>query len=124
VTESTEEPPPTGIIRQDVFSALGTLGAIITLAATVMYYFGWRGSDAQAREMSINISLFGFSSQDYVLRRISLLFIPFLVILGCRPGVDVVPLPAGDSCPVRPPRRRKDPVPPHVRRPDRLRHQA
>ena len=61
---------------------LGALGAIITLVAAVMFYFGWRRSDAQARSMSIDVSLFGFSSQDYVLRSISSLYVPLLVILG------------------------------------------
>lgn len=82
MTTSTDPPPHTGITRQDVLSVLGALGAIITLAAAVMYYFGWRRSDAQAREMSIDVSLFGFSSQDYVLRSISSLYLPLLVIVG------------------------------------------
>ena len=47
-----------------------------------MYYFGWRRSDVQAREMSIDVSLFGFSTQDYVLRSVSSLYLPLLVIFG------------------------------------------
>jgi len=78
--EST--PPPSGLTRQDVFNVLGALGAIITLVAAVMFYFGWRRSDAQARAMSIDESLFGFSSQDYVLRSISSLYAPLLVIFA------------------------------------------
>ena len=79
----TAEPAPSnGLTRQDVFSVLGALGAIITLVAAVMFYFGWRRSDVQARAMSIDVSLFGFSSQDYVLRSISSLYVPLLVILG------------------------------------------
>ena len=61
---------------------LGALGAILTLVTAVMFYFGWRRSDVQAREMSIDVSLFGFSSQDYVLRSISALYLPLLVIFG------------------------------------------
>ena len=79
---TTEPAPSTGLTRQDVFSVLGALGAIITLSAAVMFYFGWRRSDVQARAMSIDVSLFGFSSQDYVLRSISSLYVPLLVILG------------------------------------------
>jgi hypothetical protein len=79
----TAEPtPPGGLTRQDVFNVLGALGAIITLVAAVMFYFGWRRSDAQARAMSIDVSLFGFSTQDYVLRSISSLYAPLLVIFG------------------------------------------
>jgi hypothetical protein len=47
-----------------------------------MFYFGWRRSDVQAREMSIDVSLFGFSTQDYVLRSVSALYLPLLVIFG------------------------------------------
>jgi hypothetical protein len=71
-----------GVTRQDVFAVLGALGAILTLITAVMFYFGWRRSDVQAREMSIDVSLFGFSSQDYVLRSISSLYLPVLVVFG------------------------------------------
>jgi hypothetical protein len=65
-----------------VFSVLGSLGALLGVLTAVMYYFGWRRSDVQAREMGIDVSLFGFSSQDYVLRSISSLFLPLLVLLA------------------------------------------
>jgi hypothetical protein len=71
-----------GLSRQDVFSALGALGAVITLVTAVLFYFGWRRSDVQAGAMSIDVSLFGFSSQDYVLRSISSLYLPLLVVSG------------------------------------------
>jgi hypothetical protein len=74
------------LTRQDVFSALGALGAILTLVTAVLFYFGWRRSDVQAREMSIDVSLFGYSSQDYVLRSISSLYLPLLVLFGAGLG--------------------------------------
>lgn len=73
-------PPPRGVTREDVFSLLGTLGAVLTAVTAVMFYFGWQRSAVQAREMSIDVSLFGFTSQDYILRSISALYIPLLVI--------------------------------------------
>ncbi len=75
-------PAPRGLTRQDVFSTLGALSAVLTLVTAVMFYFGWRRSDAQARAMSIDVSLFGYSTQDYVLRSISSLYLPLLVLLG------------------------------------------
>ena len=78
----TEQPSPSRFSREEVLSILGALGAIITVVAAVMFYFGWRRSDAQARAMGIDVSLFGFSSQDYVLRSISSLYIPLLVAFG------------------------------------------
>lgn len=78
----TSGPPLTqGVTRQDVFSVLGGLGAILTLSTAVMFYFGWRRSDVQSREMGIDVSLFGFSTQDYVLRSISSLYLPILTLL-------------------------------------------
>lgn len=74
-------PPRHGFSRQDVFSVLGALGALLTLATGVMYYFGWRRSDVQASEMRVDVSLFGFSSQDYVLRSVSSLYLPMLLLL-------------------------------------------
>jgi hypothetical protein len=75
-----------GLTRQDVFAILGSLGAIVTIFTAVMLYFGWRRSDIQAQDMGIDVSLFDFSAQDYVLRSISSLFLPLLVILGLTLG--------------------------------------
>ncbi len=61
---------------------LGGLGAILTLVTAVLFYFGWARSFAQARAMGIDVSLFGFSSQDYVLQSINYLYVPLLVLLG------------------------------------------
>src|SRR5215217_6012033 len=74
--------PPEGLTRQDVLSILGALGAILTLVTGVLFYFGWRRSEVQAVEMGVDVSLFGFSSQDYVLRSISSLYLPLIVIFG------------------------------------------
>ena len=78
--EASEPPKPSGLTRQDVFSVLGALGGILTLVTAVLFYFGWRRSDVQAVEMGVDVSLFGFSSQDYVLRSISSLYLPLLVL--------------------------------------------
>jgi hypothetical protein len=77
-----ERSKPAGLTRQDVFAVLGSLGAIITLVTAMMFYFGWRRSDAQSKAMGIDVSLFGFSPQDYVLRSISSLFLPLLAVFG------------------------------------------
>jgi hypothetical protein len=74
--------PPQGLTRQDIFSVLGALGAIVTLVTAVMFYFGWRRADVQAEAMSIDVSLFGFSTQDYVLRSVSSLYLPLFVVMG------------------------------------------
>jgi hypothetical protein len=78
---------PTGakhsaLTRQDAFAILGSLGALVTIITAVMLYFGWRRSDVQAQDMGIDVSLFGFSTQDYVLRSISSLYLPLLAVFG------------------------------------------
>jgi hypothetical protein len=82
VTTSDRPSAPRGLTRQDVFSLLGALGGVLTLITAVLFYFGWRRSDVQARAMNIDVSLFGFSTQDYVLRSISALYLPLLVVLS------------------------------------------
>ncbi len=78
--------PPRGVSREDVFSLLGSLGAVLTIVTAVMFYFGWQRSAVQAQAMSIDVSLFGFTSQDYILRSISALYIPLLVLAALALG--------------------------------------
>lgn len=73
---------PATLSREDVFAILGSLGAFVTIVTAVMLYFGWRRSDVQARTMGIDVTLFGFSAQDYVIRSISSLYLPLLVVFG------------------------------------------
>ncbi|MFP5348015.1 MAG: hypothetical protein ACLGIA_13435 [Actinomycetes bacterium] len=82
MSDSAPPPAPKGLTRQDFFSLLGALGAILTLLTTIMFYFGWRRSEVQASAMNIDVSLFDFSTQDYVLRSISSLYLPLLVLFG------------------------------------------
>ncbi len=79
---TTDTSTAPALTKQDLYSVLGALGAITTVVAAVMFYFGWRRSDVQSRTMGIDVSLFGYSSQDYVLRSISSLYTPMLVMIG------------------------------------------
>ena len=69
VPQATAPPPPDAAdspMRAAV-SVLTTLGPPLTIATALMFYFGWARSDVQARYMGLDVSLFGFSTQDYVL---------------------------------------------------------
>lgn len=73
--------PPAGTGESPLRSALSvltTLGPPLTIATALMFYFGWARSNTQARFMGLDVSLFGFSTQDYVLQSISTLYIPLL----------------------------------------------
>lgn len=42
-------------------------------------YFGWARSDTPARSMGLDVTMFGFTTQDYVMRGLSTSYIPLLV---------------------------------------------
>jgi hypothetical protein len=63
---------------RSALSVLTTLGPPLTIATALMFYFGWARSDEQARFMGLDVSLFGFSTQDYVLQSINTLYLPLL----------------------------------------------
>jgi hypothetical protein len=63
---------------------LTAIGPPITIATALLVYFGWARTDAQSKTMGLDVSLFGYTVQDFVLRSIPSLFIPlvWLLILG------------------------------------------
>jgi len=65
---------------RSAISVVTTLGPPLTIVTALMIYFGWARSDAQAQFMGVDVRLFGFSTQDYVLQSISTLYLPLLVI--------------------------------------------
>jgi hypothetical protein len=80
-TRNASVSPPAGAGESPLRSAvsvLTTLGPPLTIATALMFYFGWARSNTQARFMGLDVSLFGFSTQDYVLQSISTLYIPLL----------------------------------------------
>jgi hypothetical protein len=79
VPQATAAPPDAGDSpMRAAVSVLTTLGPPLTIATALMFYFGWARSDVQARYMGLDVSLFGFSTQDYVLQSISTLYVPLL----------------------------------------------
>lgn len=81
MTEPAPSPPPqTGSPLQSVVSVVTTLGPPLTIATALMFYFGWARTETQAREMGLDVSLFGYSTQDYVLHSIGTLYLPLLLI--------------------------------------------
>ncbi|WP_411375694.1 hypothetical protein ACLH0K_04795 [Arthrobacter sp. MPF02] len=65
--------------------ALGVVSAVgppVTVATALLFYFGWARADAQAAYMGLNVSLFGYGIQDYLLISINALFLPLVCILA------------------------------------------
>lgn len=79
----TPPPPPEPEPPSPLASALSvltTLGPPLTILSALLIYFGWARSDQQARAMGLDVSQFGFTAQDYVMRSISTLYVPLLAI--------------------------------------------
>ncbi|NKX54469.1 hypothetical protein [Arthrobacter mobilis] len=64
--------------------SLGVISAIgppITVATALLVYFGWARANAQAEDMGLDESLFGYATQDYILISINALYLPLVCIL-------------------------------------------
>jgi hypothetical protein len=81
VPDGTEPSTPSRSIFGTV-RALGTLVAPTTLVVALLYYFGWARTSTQAFVMGLDESLFGFTTQDYILRSITSMFWPLFTAAG------------------------------------------
>ncbi|MDJ0349104.1 hypothetical protein [Cryobacterium sp. PH29-G1] len=63
-------------------TVISAIGPPVTVVTALLLYFGWARTDSQARAMGLDVSLFGYSPQDYILRSINSLFLPLIVLLG------------------------------------------
>lgn len=69
---------------QRTVDLLAVIGPPLTVATALLVYFGWARTDAQAKAMGLDVSLFGYTVQDFILRSIQSLFQPlaWLAVLG------------------------------------------
>ncbi|UVJ41465.1 hypothetical protein [Arthrobacter sp. CJ23] len=69
---------------QRTLDVLSVIGPPLTVATALLVYFGWARTDAQAKSMGLDVSLFGFTVQDFILRSIQSLFQPlaWLAVIG------------------------------------------
>jgi hypothetical protein len=64
--------------RGRVLAVVSAIGPPITLTTALLIYFGWVRADAQARAMGLDVTLFGYTTQDLILFSLSHLFIPLV----------------------------------------------
>lgn len=58
---------------------VGTVVAPTTFITSLLFYFGWVRTAAQASRMGLDTTILGYSTQDYVLRSIRSMFVPLTV---------------------------------------------
>jgi hypothetical protein len=61
--------------------SLTLIGSPIALVTALLFYFGWARSQAQADAFGADASVFDMSAQDLILRSVSILFFPIIVLL-------------------------------------------
>jgi hypothetical protein len=69
-----------------VLKAVQSLGAVIgptALVSALLFYFGWARTQSQAQYLGLDVTLFGFSTQDYILLSTYSILVPLgEVLLG------------------------------------------
>ena len=82
MSQATGQPAPTGEQRlSQVVKMLTEVASLVALATALLYYFGWRRSEVQARAFGADASVFGMSTQDYVLRSMDVVLLPVVALL-------------------------------------------
>jgi hypothetical protein len=74
--------PAAGDPVRSVRSALRGIATVVAPASLVtglLYYFGWARTSYQAQALGLDDSLLGYSSQDYILRSLSSMFVPLAI---------------------------------------------
>ena len=54
----------------------------VTLITGLLFYFGWARTYTQARYLGADASVFGYTTQDYLLRSVDSLYFPLIVLTG------------------------------------------
>jgi len=70
---------PTRALRANL-RGIASVVAPTSLVTALLYYFGWARTSFQARQLGLDDSLLGFSSQDYLLRSLDAMYGPLVVV--------------------------------------------
>jgi hypothetical protein len=67
-----------------VLRALQSVGAVVgptALLTALLFYFGWARANAQANYLGLDVTLFDFSTEDYLLQSVSSVYVPLAEVL-------------------------------------------
>lgn len=70
-----EQGPAPSPLWTRLLQAVSQLGVSVSLLTALLLYYGWVRAGAQAREMGLDVNLFGYTTQDYLLLSISSLYV-------------------------------------------------
>ncbi|MBA2529010.1 MAG: hypothetical protein H0V19_03440 [Euzebyales bacterium] len=68
--------PPSAASHDGLLRSLAAFGANVTVLTALLVYFGGKRADTQAAVLGVDESVFGLSTQDYLLRSVDALFVP------------------------------------------------
>jgi hypothetical protein len=73
-------PQPPGDLGS-VLQLITAIGSPVALGTALLFYFGWRRSEAEADALGFSVDLLGMSPQDFMLRSVPVLFFPVALLL-------------------------------------------
>lgn len=77
----TEKPQGETPIWSRIVEIVSVVGPPTTVLAALLIYFGWARSNEQAQAMGLDVNLFGYTPQDFILLSITALYMPLLCLL-------------------------------------------
>lgn len=75
-----EQRPEESPLWARLLQVVSELGVAVSLLTALLLYYGWVRARAQAQEMGLDVNLFGYTTQDYLLLSISSLYVQLLWI--------------------------------------------
>ena len=76
----TAEADPMMLAR--MMRAASAIAAQTGLLTALLYYFGWTRTRSTSSQLGLDPSLFGYSTQEYVLRSVDSMLVPLTVALA------------------------------------------
>ena len=76
----TAEADPTMLAR--MMRAASAIAAQTGLLTALLYYFGWTRTRSTSSQLGLDPSLFGYSTQEYVLRSVDSMLVPLTIALA------------------------------------------
>jgi len=65
----------------NVLHLIATIGSPLALGTALLFYFGWVRTKKQTEELGYHVSILDFSTTDYILKSINVLYVPLVLLL-------------------------------------------